>query len=416
LLEARDSQPYAFGASWTFWHENPQHPNFRVDPRTGTVRPSRARVDYGVVLCHPVSVAWRFLDKELYLSCFQFRQFSVDQRKAIFRAVPPYGENNNFLLWYSRFVSVMMGFGLYVPPAQTMRDGDPLGIWFADLPVHVQVDVENVFGDVLASLLRYKSTGLILDPALSQIVHQHDNGYEAIYDLLVHAGHPSLQAYPSLPTEPRQHPDCKLSDYCLAWNVYTLQRALHGEYLSDRYFMQQFLSNMHRSLQAHVREWLEQAVTNTFVHDPLSHTFSPDRLFTKILERVRHLGQEKLALDSPRDSLRSTQLVRAVTIPLPDDPDDEFLIAAVASSTARTCFLCAKDHLLISCPLLTDLQKDPFRRKALLRALGAAVPSPAPTGGSKQVRAVLDASLSDPAPTAALPDGASGDGASASDF
>jgi hypothetical protein len=180
--------------------------------------------------------------------------------------------------------------------------------------------------------------------------------------------------------------------------------------------MQQFLSNMHRSLQAHVREWLEQAVTNTFVHDPLSHTFSPDRLFTKILERVRHLGQEKLALDSPRDSSRSTQLVRTVTIPLPDDPDDELLIAAVASSTARTCFLCAKDHLLISCPLLTDLQKDPFRRKALLRALGTAVPSPAPTGGSKQVRAVLDASLSDPAPTAALPDGASGDGASVSDF
>ena len=107
-----------------------------------------------------------------------------------------------------------MGFGLYVLPAQTVHDGNPLGIWFQDILVHVQVDIENVFGDVLASLLRYKSTGLILDPALSQIVHQHDNGYDAIYDLLVHASHPFLKAYPLIPTEPCQHLDCKLLDYC----------------------------------------------------------------------------------------------------------------------------------------------------------------------------------------------------------
>ena len=209
------------------------------------------------------------------------------------------GENNNFLLWYSWFVSVMMGFCLYVPPAQTMHDDDLLGAWFPNLLVHVQLDVKNVFGDVLVSLLRYKSTGLILDPALSQIVHQHDNGYEAIYDLLVHVGHPSLQAYPLLPIKPHQLLDSKLFDYCLAWNVYTLQQALHGEYLSDQYFMQQFLSNMHHSLQAHVHEWLKQAVANMFIHDPLSHTFSPDCLFMKILKCVWHLGQEKLALDSP---------------------------------------------------------------------------------------------------------------------
>ena len=114
-----------------FWHENLQDPNFLVDPPAGTVCPWCAhRVDYGVVLCRPVSVTWQFQSKELYLSCFQFWQFNVDQWKQIFHAVPPYGENHNFLLWYSRFISMMMGFGLCVPPAQTMCDGDPLGIWF----------------------------------------------------------------------------------------------------------------------------------------------------------------------------------------------------------------------------------------------------------------------------------------------
>ena len=156
---------------------------------------------------------------------------------------------------------------------------------------------------LLRSCLRYKSTGLILDPALSQIVHQHDNGYDAIYDLLVHVGHPFLQAYPLIPYKPHQLPDCRLSDYCLEWNMYTLQHALHGKYLSDHYFMQQFLSNLHLSLQVIVHEWLEQAVTNTYVHDPLSHMFSLDHLFMKILARVHHLGHEHLALDSPRESL-----------------------------------------------------------------------------------------------------------------
>ena len=95
-----------------------------------------------------------FKKKKLYLSCFQFRQFNVDQQKQLFHAVPPYGKNHNFLLWYSRFVSMMMGFGLYVLPAQTLCDGSPLEIWFRNLPVHVQVDIENVFGVVLASLLQ----------------------------------------------------------------------------------------------------------------------------------------------------------------------------------------------------------------------------------------------------------------------
>ena len=163
---------------------------------------------------------------------------------------------------------------------------------------------------------------------------------------------------------------------------------------------------MHHSLQAHVCKWLEQAITNTHVHDPLSHTFSPDRLFTKILAHVHHLGHEKLALDSPQDSSHSPQLV--CTLTAPNDHDDEPLVTAIASSTAHPCFLCALDHLLISCPLLADIQKDPFRHKALLHALGTAAPSPAPTVGSKQVCAVLDASLSDPGPPAALSDGASG--------
>ena len=113
------------------------------------------------------------------------------------------------------------------------------------------------------------------------------------------------------------------------------------------------------------------------------------------------MGHKKLALDSPRKSLRSTHLVHALTLPAPDD-DNEPLIAAVASSTACPCFLCALDYLLVSCPLLADIQTDPFPCKALLHALGATAPSSAPAGDSKQIHAILDASLSNPALPVAL--------------
>ena len=59
--------------------------------------------------------------------------------------------------------------------------------------------------------------------------------------------------------------------------------------------------------------------------------------------------------------------------------------------------MCALDHLLISCLLLADIQKDAFCCKALLHALDATAPSSAPAGSSKQICTVLATSLSDPA-------------------
>ena len=72
--------------------------------------------------------------------------------------------------------------------------------------------------------------------------------------------------------------------------------------------------------------------------------------------------------------------------------------------------------MLLSCPLLSGIQKDPFHHKALLHALGNADPSPAPAGGSKQVSTVLDASLPNPGSSAALPGKVSSDCDSVSDF
>jgi hypothetical protein len=320
----------------------------------------------------------------------------MTQLKHLQRAFPAYVKDTVFFFWYSRLVSVLQGYGFYIPPAQTIRDGEPLGAWFHELPAHVQNDVANIFGDLLATFLRSKYSGFLDNGAMAQIVHQHENGYLALYDLLVLAGHPLLQAFPSAQTEPRQQADMRLSDYCTAWGTYAFNRTLYGEYLSDRYFIQQFVSNLHPILRSEIRTWLEGEVNSFYLHDPLGPTFSIDRLLGKILARLTHDKRSHLALQPPRDAAQATQLVRAVEVV--DEPsalvrEEELFIAAIATAVSRSCFLCNKEHLLVACPLLSDIRKDNFRRKALLRALGS---QPSATAGgqspSKPVHALQDSS------------------------
>jgi hypothetical protein len=101
-------------------------------------------------------------------------------------------------------------------------------------------------------------------------------------------------------------------------------------------------------------------------------------------------------LQPPRDAAKATQLVRAIEVV--DEPpesisEEDLFIAAIATAVSRSCFLCSKDHLLVACPLLSDIRKDNFRHKALLRALGSQ--SSTSTGGaspSKPLHALQDSS------------------------
>jgi hypothetical protein len=145
--------------------------------------------------------------------------------------------------------------------------------------------------------------------------------------------------------------------------------------------MQQFIGNLHPLLRCELRNWLEGEIATTYLHSPLGPSFSLDRLFGKILARLTHDGHQNLALQAPRDHSQSTQLVRAVNLSSAsaDTGNDNLLIAAIATVTSCSCFLCAKDHLLMACPLLEEIRKDGFRRKALLRALDSQRTSNPPT-------------------------------------
>jgi hypothetical protein len=362
-----------------------------VNPDTGLVPVWLAhRPDRGDVHCHPVPLNIQLQDKELFLSAFD-RPFEMTFAKNVLKAFPPY-DGGDFLTWHARVVSHLQAWLFYSPPAHTYREDLPLGIWFSDLRLHTKVDVQNVFGSLLAQALRYKGTGLLFHPAMAQIVQQSENGYEMLYQLAVLHGHPLLQAFPTSPVEPRQDDDCTLSALLVLWISHLQHLTLHGIHLSDRYWIQQFCGSLHPSLRSLLYPMLIKEVNHFYIHDPLPLSFGPSKLYSKLHQFFRHMNQSRLATASPREVSRSTQVVRELSVPSPED--DDLLLAALSSSPAPHCFMCgSKDHVVLACPQYSNIQSNSFARRLLIRLLSDQLKSPGPPkvdrrAPKKAVRAV----------------------------
>ena len=271
-----------------------------------------------------------------------------------------------------------MNFNVYVPPLHTLRDGVPLGVWFEELPLWVQVETQNSFSGMLAACLKGKSAGLLHHDVLSTIVRQHENGYTALYDIAVYAGHPLLQAYPKPLTEPVQTSDRSLADHLARWLNYIQLTTLHGTHLSDRYFLQQFVGSLHPITRRAFGSFLEESASRFRLDDRLPASFAPDRLLTKLLQRAAHDGCTKLVHQPPRASLAASQAVQALHTGL--DPafwgESAPLEVAALSSAPRACFLCGDvTHLVTECPRLKTIKGDPFQARLLQRLL---TPAPKP--------------------------------------
>lgn len=278
----------------------------------------------------------------------------------------------------------------YLPPLQTLRDNDSLGAWYPHLPPWVRDAVIHVFDGLLAVCLKSKTTGLSSEPAYARIVHLHEGGYQAFYDLAVHADHPLLQTYPTTPREPIQSPDCCLADHILHWMTYVQDMALRGTHLSDRYFLIQFGRSLHASLLHPFATYLDHEANRFPVGTMLPHSFAPHRLLSKLSQRAGFLCSPKLVSDSPRSySASHTQLVHSVAL-RPGSPSNlaspDSLFLAALSSPDRACFLCASaDHLVPACPRFKAIQENPFARRNLSRLLGSSDASP-PSRNDRHVR------------------------------
>ena len=381
LLQRRGELPTLRGTTWTHFYCDPNDFDLMVDHRTGTLSPWYAsRPDFGETLCHPVAHNVHFMDRELFLSGF-LRPFDSRNQSRFASNFPAFDGGGDAITvtdYYGRVVRYAMNFNVYVPPLHTLRDGVPLGVWFEELPLWVQVETQNSFSGMLAACLKGKSAGLLHHDVLSTIVRQHENGYTALYDIAVYAGHPLLQAYPKSLTEPVQTCDRSLADHLARWLNYIQLTTLHGTHLSDRYFLQQFVGSLHPITRRAFGSFLEESASRFRLDDRLPASFAPDRLLTKLLQRAAHDGCTKLVHQPPRASLAASQAVQALHTGL--DPvfwgESAPLEVAALSSAPRACFLCGDmTHLVTECPRLKIIKGDPFQARQLQRLL---TPAPKP--------------------------------------
>jgi hypothetical protein len=375
------------------FYSDPQSSDFAIDPITGLVPAWIAyRQSRGELLCHPVPINAHFQDRDLFLSAFT-RPYNLENTRDFMRAFPPF-DGGDYFTWYARVVGIGQSWLAFFPPSFTLRDGLPCGTYFDGLPFSAQLDVQNLFPSLIAQIIRYKDKGFISSSELAPIVQQSDNGYEILYNLAVHFGHPLLQRFPKTLNEPKQDANCSLAEHLRRWASYLQHQALHGHHYSDRYFMQQLCASLHPALHSTVVQWLEMEVHHFFLEDPLPAFFSPTQIYTLISQRLQHVGRPRLATSSPREFSQSTALVREVVSSEPSDDSIDFIVAAISSSpAARSCFMCGDpNHVVLSCPRFTAARNDPYVRRTLVKMLeGTPASSKRPASSApRKVNALLD--------------------------
>jgi hypothetical protein len=390
-----------FSTTWTHARFDLTRIEEVLDPRTGLFLPWYApRPDYGdEVRCHPIRVHALFMIKDYFLVSFRtgrsatgYARLDPKHIRTFTDSFPIFGadEANNFLFWHNRVVEHGLRFGVFIPPAHTLRDGKPFGLWFDSLPLDLQHDVVNNFSFLLAACIRSRvHTSLRTErpDILALIQNSTSDGYLLLSDLALHVGrHPMLCKFGSKNMEPRQSADTTLTKYIADWRQYMHHEILDGSILSDRYFHQQLLHNMHPQVRGRIGSYLLQAVMSIPLQKPLPPSFAPDRLLSHITQHVSHLGTRQLLDRTPRQlaggptpSLHSftnsnrppsrDQSRPSTTASSPTSAQLASLIVA-AMRTPGPCLLCrSTDHLFAQCPSFAALRDQPTLIRILQNAL-----------------------------------------------
>jgi hypothetical protein len=380
--------PYSNVTSWTRARFDPDDAEYVVDPRTKMFRSWQAeRPEYGTITCYPVLLNDVYTSRDYFTSHFQTGAaargyLSTDPKnlKNFQDAFPQFGPDdvNQYFHWHSELVDHCLIYGVFVPPAHTLRVDNYLGTWFSALPSTVQSDALKHFTKLLTGCLRKNMQSTVRQdhPSIADIIQNgSNNGYKILYLLARQAGkHPLLLRFPSEPHEPTQQSDTTVNQYRIAWTQYLQYRLFDGIVYSDRYFMQQFVRRLHPIVSQRIGTHILHEVDKVSIERALPKSFSPDELKQTLEDFVDYA---KLPLDllekTPRQyQQQSSQAVRAIQshTTTDDDIDLPAIVAALNNTSASNCYLCeSKDHRMAQCQIYTRLRDNPRAITALLRQL-----------------------------------------------
>jgi hypothetical protein len=318
---------YSNVSSWTRARFNPDNADFVINPETKMFRPWNAeRPEYGDITCHPVRLNDIYILRDLYITHFRTGASTVGylrsdpkNMKNFSDSFPLFGSDDvqKFFHWHNDLVQHCLLYGVYVPPAHTLRHDQCLGTWFDDLPHCVKIDADKHFSKVLTACLRKNMQSSLRQeyPSIANIIqHGYNDGYKILYLLAQKAGkHPLLIRFPSEPHEPTQTADMTVEHYRIAWTQYLQYRLLDGMIYNDRYFLQQFVRGLHSSINQRIGTQITHAVDKVPIERALPKTFSPDELTTLVEDFIEYAKlPASLLYKTPRNYQQQSQAVNAL--------------------------------------------------------------------------------------------------------
>jgi len=170
----------------------------------------------------------------------------------------------NLIKYYHHIIDYAWPCGFFVPPLSTLRPGVQFGIWFTELLVHIQHEVETIFTGLLSTCLNHQLTGSLAKHCiLVGIIGNTLDGYEALLLMAQYAGHPLLNTSMSMLQESHQGKDQMVQDYINDWIYYLYHQSLSGIFLSDHYFVQQLVTGLDPDIHFQLGDSFENLLLST---------------------------------------------------------------------------------------------------------------------------------------------------------
>ena len=258
------------------------------------------RLEVGSTINYPVSFRAILFQKDPFLATFQRTLLGTEGAITLreftsgFLSLRKDATKGDIFEFLNHVGLYCKGAGIYVPPIHTYVQESAYGSWWPDVPDHFKGNLE-LYDVILKNVLSSKTAGLMYTSEVSHLTSE-DSGYRILWWLAYHADHPTLipgLAHLEVPTQGKEE---ALITYRKRWEHYLHVSMIKGTFLSDRYFLEVFVSGMNSVYNGNLKPLLLHSVRRVPVNAPVPPHMAPENLLEYLCQLAMLIGLKSLDL------------------------------------------------------------------------------------------------------------------------
>ena len=211
------------GTHWSEFTQDPEHPVL-ISNQDHCPGWYASRGEYGVhCINFPVQALSLLNDKDFHRSNFHTGTVwnSSVMTHQFLKGFPTFPDKHaaveTFFTYYRTLLHYCLGYGVYIPPPQTLSSFALHGGWFSELPDHVKTATLAEIPTLLATGLSSKYNHLAVHKKIGPVLKASADGFVMLKNCMIIAGHPRFDVTQLSPIVPRQAADTTIAEYALAW-------------------------------------------------------------------------------------------------------------------------------------------------------------------------------------------------------